>query len=103
MWNTHRNDHDVAGYILLRRITFDPAADTRPADRFHRLAVGIILGRVLQFASDQEGAGTSDHIIEFGNVVMCPSIQTGIWWPWIEMQEIRAKIVAFRDIDHPCR
>src|SRR5437660_9786555 len=93
VWNTHRNNHDVPGHVLLSRIAFDPATDTRSADRFHRLTIGIVLGRILEFASDQEGACTSDHVIQFGNIVVRPSVQSVRGWPWIEMEEICAKIV----------
>src|SRR6266571_1187077 len=101
MRNTHRNDHDVAGDVLLRRITLDLAARAGPADFFHGLAVRIVLSWVLKFAPNQESPRTSDHIVEFRNVVMSPTVQrSGCWRPRFEVKEIRAQVVAFRNVDY---
>src|SRR2546425_2988932 len=65
MGNIHRYDHDVACHVLLGRIAFDPVARAGATDRFHGLAVGIVLGRVLEFAPDQKRSCASNHIIQF--------------------------------------
>src|SRR2546422_10833900 len=99
MWNTHRNDHDVPGYVLLCRISLDLPTHTGPADRLYRLTVGIVLACVLEFAPNQKRSCAPDHEIGFGNVVMSPAVQGLCRRPGIEMEEIRAEIVALRDHD----
>src|SRR6516162_2872004 len=103
MRNANRYDHDVSRDIFLRGITLDSTAHTWPADRFHRLAVGIVLRRVFELSTDQERTGSPDDVIEFGNVVVRPPIQGSVRRPCFEMEKISAEVELLCNIDHARR